>query len=141
VVKATALALGGSDAGGSAAVEVLECAVVFVSIPGAGGSAAVEVLGAVVVFVSTPGAVSTSILAVAVELNLVGVAWDCNRVDGDNRVDVTPRDLAAGPPRLTAELDEWLAALPNAKAGTTPMITVAAARTIPRGWGMASSHG
>ena len=42
----------------------------------AGGSAAVEVVGAVVVFVSTPGAVSTNILAVVVELNLVGAAWD-----------------------------------------------------------------
>jgi hypothetical protein len=71
----------------------------------------------------------------------VGNAWNWTRVLGDIRVDVDrPTDLAAVLARLTVELDEWLAALPYAKAGTAPM-SVAAARKIPRWWDMTSSLG
>ena len=84
-----------------------------------GGSAAVEVT--FVVLASTPCAVVTSIPATGAGLVLipVGNAWNWTRVLGDIRVDVDrPTDLAAVPARLTVELDEWLAALPYAKAGT-----------------------
>jgi len=114
-VEATALAAGGSAAGGSAAVEVLGRAVILVSIP---------------------GAVSTSIFAEEVELNLVSDTWELNRVTGDTRVDVSPTDLPGPPTRPTAELDEreldeWPTEPPPwAKAGTPLMSMVAPARTI-----------
>jgi hypothetical protein len=52
-----------------------------------------------------------------------------------------PTDLAAVPARLTVELDEWLAALPYAKAGTAPISVVTTASKIRRWWGMTSSLG